>query len=251
MAEPVLLEVRELRKAFGGVEAVAGVSLTLPRGEVRAIIGPNGAGKTTFFNLLTGQTPADSGLVLFRGERISGLPPYRIWRKGLSRTFQIAAAFTSLTLRENVQVAILSREGATRRMLAAAEARGRVEAEALLFRVGLEAQADRPSGSLSGGDLKRLELAMALANRPALLLLDEPTAGMAPPERTGLVSLVARIVAEEGLAVLFTEHDMDVVFAAADRITVLHQGRTLAEGAPAEIRANALVQEIYLGGTSA
>jgi len=251
MSEPPLLEVRALRKAYGGVEAVAGVSLTLARGEVRAIIGPNGAGKTTFFNLLTGQTAGDSGLVLFRGERISGLPPHRIWRKGLSRTFQIAAAFHSLTLRENDQVAIRSREGATRRMLAAATRRGREEAESLLSRVGLAAQADRLSGTLSGGDLKRLELAMALANRPALLLLDEPTAGMAPPERTALVSLVARIVAEAGLPVLFTEHDMDVVFGAADRISVLHQGRTLAEGTPAEIRANALVQEISLGGAPA
>jgi len=248
MADPALLEVRELRKAFGGVEAVAGLSLSLARGEVRALIGPNGAGKTTLFNLLTGQLESDGGLVLFCGERISGLPPHRIWRKGISRTFQITAVFHSLTVRENVQVAIGSREGKSHRMLAAARGLGREEATDRLARVGLAEHADRSCGSLSYGDLKRLELAVALTNRPALLLLDEPTAGMAPQERTALVALVSRIVAEEGLTVLFTEHDMDVVFAAADRITVIHQGRILAEGAPAAIRANARVQEIYLGG---
>ncbi len=248
MTEGALLEVRELRKAFGGVEAVAGLSLSLGRGEVRALIGPNGAGKTTLFNLLTGQLTADGGLIRFRGERISGLPPYHIWRRGISRTFQIAAAFHSLTLLENVQVAICSREGKSRRMLASAGGLGRAEAMDRLARVGLAEQTEWLCGSLSYGDLKRLELAVALVNRPALLLLDEPTAGMAPPERTALVALVSRIVAEEGLTVLFTEHDMDVVFGAASRITVVHQGRTLAEGSPEAIRANALVQEIYLGG---
>jgi branched-chain amino acid transport system ATP-binding protein len=248
VAEAALLEVRDLRKAFGGVEAVAGLSLALTRGEVRALIGPNGAGKTTLFNLLTGQLARDDGMVLFRGERIDGLAPHRIWRKGVSRTFQIAAAFQSLTVLENVQVAILSRDGQSRRMLAAARRLGRDEAAERLRRVGLLEQAERPCFALSYGDLKRLELAVALANRPALLLLDEPTAGMAPEERAALVTLVSRIVAEERLTVLFTEHDMDVVYAAADRISVIHQGRILAEGAPADIRDNPEVQEIYLGG---
>jgi len=243
-----LLEVSLLGKEFDGLRALAGVSFSAEPGEILGIIGPNGAGKTTLFNLLTGQLQSDGGLVLFRGERISGLPPHRIWRKGISRTFQITAAFHSLTVRENVQVAIASREGKSRRMLSAARGLGWEEAAERLERVGLADQAERPCFALAYGDLKRLELAVALANRPALLLLDEPTAGMAPQERTALMALVARIVAAEGLTVLFTEHDMDVVFAAADRITVIHQGQTLAEGPPDAIRANARVQEIYLGG---
>ncbi|MBI4537083.1 MAG: ABC transporter ATP-binding protein [candidate division NC10 bacterium] len=248
MADELLLEARGLCKAFGGVRAVDGLCLHLARGEVRALIGPNGAGKTTLFNLLTGQLVCDNGLILFQGERISGLPPHRIWRKGISRTFQITAAFQSLSVLENVQVALLSRDRATHRMLATARRLGQEEAVRQLARVGLADQAERPCFVLSYGDLKRLELAVALANRPVLLLLDEPTAGMAPQERSALMALVSRIVAEEGLTVLFTEHDMDVVFAAAHRITVIHQGRTLAEGTPEAIRGNARVQEIYLGG---
>jgi branched-chain amino acid transport system ATP-binding protein len=241
------LEVRDAWKAFGRFQAVAGVSLSLSRGEIRALIGPNGAGKTTLFNLLTGQLACDRGSVHFKGEPLGGLPPYRIWRRGISRTFQITAVFPSLSVRENVQVALLSHRERSRDMVSLATGQMREPAGALLDQVGLGDQAGRPGGVLALGDLKRLELAMALANEPDLLLLDEPAAGMAAQERTDLMALVARIVRERGVTVLFTEHDMDVVFAAAERVTVLHQGRVIAEGAPGAVRADAYVQEVYLG----
>lgn len=247
MAEP-LLELVGLRKDFGGVAAVAGVSLRVAAGEVRALIGPNGAGKSTLFNLVGGQLRADGGRIRFRGEEIGGWPPQRIWRRGLSRTFQVPGLFPSLSVLENVQVATLSFAGASRRMLGGLERVGREAAWELLRRVGLEALAERRCGALSAGDLKRLELAAALANRPALLLLDEPTAGMAPPERMALMALVGRVVAEEGVTVFFTEHDMDIVFAAASRITVMHQGQVIAEGEAAAIRRDPTVQAVYLGG---
>jgi branched-chain amino acid transport system ATP-binding protein len=245
-AGPVL-ETRGLAKSFGGVRAVAGVDLAMPRGEIRALIGPNGAGKTTLFNMLTGQLRADAGVVLFKGERLSGLPPYAVWRRGVSRTFQITATFASLTALENVQVARLSHVGKTYALLERAR---HLEAEAsrgLLEQVGLGDQAGRIAGVLAYGDLKKLELAVALANDPEVLLLDEPTAGMAPAERGALMALTRRIARARGLTVLFTEHDMDVVFAIADRIMVLHQGRVIADGAPAAVRADAQVQRVYLG----
>lgn len=248
MVEGPLLEVRDVWKAFGGVQAVAGVSLGLPRGEVRALIGPNGAGKTTLLNLLTGQLACDGGVVLFKGERISGLPPERIWRRGISRTFQITATFASLTVLENVQVAILSHQGRSRDFLSRAARLARDAAMHLLKRVGLEDQAGKVCATLSFGDLKRLELAIALANEPELLVLDEPTAGMAPQERMDLMALAVQIVRDRAVTVLFTEHDMDVVFAAAERIMVLHQGRVVAEGTPQAVRGNPEVQAIYLGG---
>ena len=246
MTAPVL-ETRGLTKSFGGVQAVAGVDLRMPRGEIRALIGPNGAGKTTFFNMLTGQLPADAGEVRFKGERLSGLPPYAVWRRGVSRTFQITATFLTLTSLENVQVALQSHQRKTYALLARAAAIEREAAAALLAQVGLEAQAERPAGVLAYGDLKKLELAVALANRPEVLLLDEPTAGMAPAERGQLMALTRSIARERELTVLFTEHDMDVVFAIADRIMVLHQGRVIAEGPPDEVRGDAQVQRVYLG----
>jgi branched-chain amino acid transport system ATP-binding protein len=248
VAEAPLLEVRCVCKAFGGVQAVKDVSLRLSPREVRAVIGPNGAGKTTLFNLLTGHLHCDQGSVLFKGERISGLPPHRIWRRGISRTFQITATFRSLSVLQNVQVAILSHQGRSRQMLSSTRHLVRGPAADLLERVGLQSQAERPCGALSYADLKRLELAMALANDPEVLLLDEPTAGMAAQERMDLMALVLRTAAEHGLGVLFTEHDMDVVFAAAGRILVLHQGEVISEGTPQEVRASRAVQEIYLGG---
>ena len=246
MSAPVL-ETRGLAKSFGGVQAVAGVDLAMPRGEIRALIGPNGAGKTTFFNMLTGQLRADSGEVLFKGERLSGLPPHAVWRRGVSRTFQITATFVTLTVLENVQVALSSHERRTYSLLRRAAVLDVDSAVALLGQVGLAAQAGRVAGVLAYGDLKKLELAVALANEPEMLLLDEPTAGMAPAERGALMALTERIARERGLTVLFTEHDMDVVFAVADRIMVLHQGRVIAEGRPDEVRANPQVQKVYLG----
>jgi branched-chain amino acid transport system ATP-binding protein len=242
-----LLEVRGVRKAFGGVRAVDGVSLTLTRGEIRALIGPNGAGKTTLFNILTGQLAADEGQVLFRGERIDGLPPHAVGRRGVGRTFQITATFATLTVLENVQVARLVRTGRTSTLFRPASGLEVEPALALLEQVGLADQARRPAGVLAYGDLKKLELAIALAGDPLLLLLDEPTAGMAPAERGALMALTARIARERELTVLFTEHDMDVVFATADRIMVLHQGRVIADGTPKEVRADAEVQAVYLG----
>ncbi|MGE5851170.1 MAG: ABC transporter ATP-binding protein [Candidatus Methylomirabilota bacterium] len=248
MAEPPLLEIRDAWKAYGQVRAVAGVSLALPRGEVRALIGPNGAGKTTLLNLVTGQLPCDRGVVLFKGERINGLPPHRICRKGVSRTFQITATFGSLTAMENVQVSLLAARGWSRDLFSRAAPLLTEEALDLLKQVGLGDQAEKRSAILSLGDLKRLELAIALANQPELLLLDEPTAGMAPQERMELIALVAGVVRDRGLTVLFTEHDMDVVFAAAERIMVLHQGQVIAEGTPQAVRDSRQVQEVYLGG---
>jgi branched-chain amino acid transport system ATP-binding protein len=229
------------------VVAVDGVNLVLPRGQIRALIGPNGAGKTTCFNMLAGQLTPDRGEVRFRGERLSGLPPHQVWRRGVSRTFQITATFASLTARENVQVARLSHQRRTYALLAAADRLEADEARRRLEQVGLAEQADRPAAVLAYGDQKRLELAVALASDPELLLLDEPTAGMAPAERGVLMALVERLARERGLTVLFTEHDMDVVFAVAERIMVLHQGRVIAEGSPAEVRANRDVQRVYLG----
>ena len=245
-AAPVL-ETRGLSKAFGGVRAVSSVDLAMPKGEIRALIGPNGAGKTTFFNMLTGQLRADAGLVLFKGERLSGLPPYAVWRRGVSRTFQITATFATLSALDNVRVARLSHTGKTYSLLEAAARLEANEARALLGQVGLLEQADRMAGVLAYGELKKLELAVALANDPEVLLLDEPTAGMAPAERGTLMALTERIARARGLTVLFTEHDMDVVFAVADRIMVLHQGRVIADGPPAQVRADAQVQRVYLG----
>jgi len=242
-----VLETRGLSKSFGGVRAVSSVDLAMPKGEIRALIGPNGAGKTTFFNMLTGQLRADAGSVLFKGQRLSGLPPYAVWRRGVSRTFQITATFATLSALDNVRVARLSHAGKTYSLLEAAARLQAEEARALLDQVGLVDQADRVAAVLAYGDLKKLELAVALANDPEVLLLDEPTAGMAPAERGALMALTERIARARGLTVLFTEHDMDVVFAVADRIMVLHQGRVIAEGRPAEVRADAQVQRVYLG----
>ncbi|MFQ5785589.1 MAG: ABC transporter ATP-binding protein [Alphaproteobacteria bacterium] len=242
-----LLSVRNLAKAFGGVEAVAGVSFELDEGELLALIGPNGAGKSTCFNLVGGELPADAGSVRLAGREIMGLSPRRIWRLGVGRTFQITATFASMTVRENVQMALISHRRRALALVPRAGALYRDEADALLDRVGMADQADRACGILAYGDLKRVELAVALANEPRLLLMDEPTAGMAPGERAELMALAAEIARTRRIGVLFTEHDMDTVFAAADRILVLDRGRLIAEGTPAAVRDDARVREIYLG----
>jgi branched-chain amino acid transport system ATP-binding protein len=241
------LSVERLSKSFGAVRAVDGVAFEVRAGELVAMIGPNGAGKTTCFNLLNGQLAPDSGTIRLAGAEIQGRRPREIWRMGVGRTFQIAATFASMSVRENVQVALLSWHRRIGNVWRRAAALYRDEADALLDRVGMLAQAGRPCAVLAYGDLKRTELAVALANDPKLLLMDEPTAGMAPRERVGLMALAASIVRERGIAVLFTEHDMDIVFRQADRVVVLDRGRIVAQGTPAEVRADPEVQRIYLG----
>jgi branched-chain amino acid transport system ATP-binding protein len=247
--QDVVLQVDGLHKAFGGVQAVEDVSFALNAGELLALIGPNGAGKSTCFNMLNGQLAPDSGLVRLGGRDIVGLSPRAIWRLGVGRTFQITATFASLSVRENVQMALYSHAGRLRSLLSRFGAELRGEADELLAEVGMLDQAERPCGVLAYGDLKRVELAMALANQPRLLLMDEPTAGMAPRERVALMALAARLARAQKIAVLFTEHDMDVVFSQADRIIVLDRGRLITGGLPAEVRANPEVQAIYLGGS--
>jgi branched-chain amino acid transport system ATP-binding protein len=242
-----LLEVRGISKRYGGVAAVSGVSFRVDRGAMLALIGPNGAGKSTCFNMLGGQLRPDQGQIRLDGQEIGGMAPRAIWRLGVGRTFQITATFASMTVRENVQMALLSHRRGAWRLWAPAAGQYADAAQGLLTQVGLAAQAHRAAGVLAYGDLKRLELAMALASEPKLLLMDEPTAGMAPAERVALMALTRDITQSRDMAVLFTEHDMDVVFGVADRILVLHRGELVAEGDGAAIRANALVREIYLG----
>ncbi|MEG0148904.1 MAG: ABC transporter ATP-binding protein [Comamonas sp.] len=242
-----LLQVQNISKAFGGVKAVQNVSFALQAGELLALIGPNGAGKTTTFNLVGGQLAADSGQVLLGGRNISGLAPRAIWRRGVGRTFQIAQTFASLTVVENVQMALLSADRKIFSWWPRAAGHRRSDALALLEQVGMQAQAERPCSELAYGDVKRVELAMALAHDPQLLLMDEPTAGMAPGERVALMQLARRIARQRQMGVLFTEHSMDVVFGQADRVAVLVRGQLLAEGTPQQIRADARVQQAYLG----
>lgn len=242
-----LLKVSDLGKSFGGNRAVDGVSFQVAAGELLALIGPNGAGKSTTFNMVNGQLPADSGSILLDGQELIGRKPRDIWKRGVGRTFQIAETFASLTVLENVQMALLSADGRLFSMWRRAADHRRDDAMDLLRQVGMAGQADRPCSVLAYGDVKRVELAIAMANRPKLLLMDEPTAGMAPQERNELMALTKRLVVERGLAVLFTEHSMDVVFAYADRLIVLARGRLIAEGQPAEIRDDPQVQAVYFG----
>ncbi len=244
---PPVLAVERIEKAFGGVQAVADVSFSVGAGELVALIGPNGAGKSTCFNIANGQLAPDSGRVCLDGADITGLPPHRIFRRGVGRTFQVAATFGSMTVAENVQVALLSHRRKLHSLWPRARRLLHAEALALLEQVGLAELADTPCGVLAYGDLKRAELAIALANDPRLLLMDEPTAGMAPRERGELMALAGQVVRERGLAVLFTEHDMDVVFGHADRVLVLDRGGLIAEGPPAVVRTDPRVREVYLG----
>jgi branched-chain amino acid transport system ATP-binding protein len=240
-----LLQVEGLAKSYAGVQAVRGVDFTLEAGGILALIGPNGAGKSTCFNMLNGQIRPDAGRVRLQGRDITGLAPRRVWRLGVGRTFQIAATFASMTVRENVQVALLSHH--RRFGLGFAGRAYRAEADALLDLVGLGDAAERACGELAYGDVKRLELSIALANAPKLLLMDEPTAGMAPRERVALMRLTAEVARQRRIGVLFTEHDMDVVFEHADRIMVLNRGALIAEGSPEAVRRDPQVRAVYLG----
>jgi len=241
------LAIRRLSKSFGGVRAVNEVSFEIRRGEFLALIGPNGAGKSTCFNMINGQLRPDSGDIMFEGTTLNGMKPRDIWRRGIGRTFQVAATFHSMTVVENVQMALISHANQIYRLWKPAGALHRARALELLAQVGMRDAADRPSRELAYGDVKRVELAIALANDPRLLLMDEPTAGMAPRERNDLIALVKRLVIERGISVLFTEHSMDVVFAFADRIIVLARGRLIADGDAKSIRDDPQVKEVYFG----
>jgi branched-chain amino acid transport system ATP-binding protein len=243
----VILSVVDMYKRFGGLRAADGIRLDVQRGEFHAVIGPNGAGKTTLFNLITGFLTPDSGRILLEGRDVTGFAPYRLFRAGLSRTFQITSVFSDLSVLENMQVALLSYR---RRLFDVFRPAARSyfrECERLIDLVGLGGERRRQAGKLSHGDQKKLELAVALANEPHLLFLDEPTAGMASAERLETIQTVHRIAKKLGVTVLFTEHDMQVVFSVADRISVLHQGLIVAEGTPEEVRRSSRVQQIYLG----
>ena len=242
-----LLQVQKISKSFGGVQAVREVSFTLQAGEMLALIGPNGAGKSTTFNMVGGQLTPDTGKVLLNGDNIAGLAPRAIWRKGVGRTFQIAQTFASLSVIENVQMALLSHDRRNFAWWPRANAHRRSDALALLEQVGMAAQADRPCSELAYGDVKRVELAIALAHDPLLLLMDEPTAGMAPGERVALMQLTRAMAQQRKMGVLFTEHSMDVVFGQADRVAVLVRGQLLAQGTPQQVRDDARVQQAYLG----
>ena len=244
---PPRLQVQGLCKSFGDVRAVDHVSFDLAPGELLAMIGPNGAGKSTTFNLIHGQLSPDAGAVLFEGQSLLGCTPRQIWQRGIGRTFQVAEIFASLTVIENVQMALLSTDGRVFSPWQRATQYRRGDARDLLEQVGLDTQAERAAHELAYGDAKRLELAVALAAQPRLLLMDEPTAGMAPAERRELMALTRSLVQQRQLSVLFTEHSMDVVFEHADRVLVLARGRPIALGPPEQVRADEQVQSVYLG----
>jgi branched-chain amino acid transport system ATP-binding protein len=241
------LSVISLCKTFGAVRAVDDVTFSVAAGEFLALIGPNGAGKSTCFNIINGQLSADSGEIRFAGRDISKLPTREICRLGIGRTFQVAATFGSMTVIENVQMALISQAQEIYRLWRPAASLHRHRALELLGQVGMRDAADRPCRELAYGDVKRVELAIAMANEPRLLLMDEPTAGMAARERNDLIALVKRLVLERGISVLFTEHSMDIVFAFADRIIVMARGRVIAGGDPGQIRNDPLVRQVYFG----
>ncbi|HZE35417.1 MAG TPA: ABC transporter ATP-binding protein [Candidatus Eisenbacteria bacterium] len=242
-----MLDVTGLRKSFDGFLAVGGVSFTVPRGSISAIIGPNGAGKTTLFNLITGHLRPDAGSVRFNEREVTGIAPHDLCRLGMGRSFQRTNIFPKLTVFENIQAAYLSHRGRGWNLFTPVERLYRDETQALLASVGLLDKANEVAGFLSHGNQKQIELGIALALEPEILLLDEPTAGMSAQETRESIQLIERIGRERGLTLLFTEHDMEVVFAIAHRITVLHQGQVIADGAPDEVRRHPEVRRVYLG----
>jgi branched-chain amino acid transport system ATP-binding protein len=243
-----MLLIEALVKSFDDFMAVNRANLTVGKGEIVAVIGPNGAGKTTLFNLITGLIKPDGGKITFKGEDISKLPPYEICRKGIARSFQIVNIFPRLTAFRNVQVAVLSQQRRSRQLFYPARNLAVEETDSILQSVGLLEKAHAVAGSLSHGDQKILEIAIALGNEPELLILDEPTAGMSPEETSATMELVRRLAHMRGLTILFCEHDMDIVFSIAKSIMVMRQGRTIIQGSPEEVRGNKEVQEAYLGG---
>ncbi len=242
-----MLQVDSVVKSFDDFKAVNGANLAVGKGEIVAVIGPNGAGKTTLFNLITGALKRDKGRIIFKDEDISELPPYEICKKGIARSFQIVNIFPRLTVFRNVQVAVLSQQRRSNQLFQPAKNMVVKETNNLLESVGLLDKAHSIAGLLSHGDQKILEIAIALGNEPELLILDEPTAGMSPEETSATMELVKRLAQMRGLTILFCEHDMDIVFSVAQSIMVMHQGRTLVQGKPEEVRNNPFVQEAYLG----
>ncbi len=243
-----MLQVQNLRKLFGDFKAVNGAELTVEKGQLVAVIGPNGAGKTTLFNLITGQLQPDDGRIVFNNENIGKLPPYEICRKGIARSFQIANIFPRLSVFRNVQVSVLSQQKLSNKLFRPARQMAIEETNRILKSVGLFEKKMDVAGSLSHGDKRTLEIAIALGNEPELLILDEPTAGMSPDETTATMSLIQRLANEQRLTILFCEHDMEVVFTVAQSIMVMQQGRTVVQATPAEVRENSDVQDAYLGG---
>jgi branched-chain amino acid transport system ATP-binding protein len=243
-----MLQVEAVDKSFGDFMAVYGANLSVGKGELVAVIGPNGAGKTTLFNLITGQLWPDRGRIVFRGEEITGLPAYQICKRGIARSFQIVNIFPRLSVFGNVQVAVLSQRRRSNNIFSPAQNLAVEETKFILGSVGLSDKATNIAGSLSHGDQKILEIAIALGNEPELLILDEPTAGMSPEETAATLGLIKNLARSRGLTILFCEHDMDVVFSIAQSIMVMHQGQTLIQGKPEEVRKNREVQEAYLGG---
>ncbi len=244
-----MLQVKSLSKSFGGFKAVNNTSLDVKKGEIVAVIGPNGAGKTTLFNLITGILKPDSGSVLFKEEDITGLPPHIICKKGVSRSFQVVNVFQRLSVFENVQVAVLSREGKTWNLFTPSKKLVREETNRILDSVGLKEKAKNISGALSHGDRKVLEIAMALGGNPEFLILDEPTAGMAPEETLRCIELIKQLSEKMGLTILFCEHDMELVFSISNRIMVMVRGATIIQGSCEDVRCNQAVQDAYLGGS--
>jgi branched-chain amino acid transport system ATP-binding protein len=246
-----MLKITDIYKSFDEFMAVDGADLNVGEGELVAVIGPNGAGKTTLFNLITGQLKPDKGSVVFMDENIANLPPYDICKKGIARSFQIANIFPRLSVFANVQVAVISQQRGSKRLFRPAQGIAVEETNAILEQVGLLEKAWSTAGSLSHGDQRILEIAVALGNDPRLLILDEPTAGMSPEETTATMGLIRRLAETRGLTILFCEHDMDVVFSTAQSIMVMHQGRTLMQGKPEQVRENEEVLQAYLGGSDA
>jgi len=243
-----MLRVEKLQKSFGEFKAVNGANLSVEKGQLVAVIGPNGAGKTTLFNLITGQLQPNGGRIVFNDQNIDKLPPYEICRRGIARSFQIANIFPRLSVFRNVQVSVLAQQRMSNILFRPAHQIAVEETNRILESVGLLDRKLDVAGSLSHGDKRILEIAIALGNEPELLILDEPTAGMSPDETTATMSLIQKLADEQGLTILFCEHDMEVVFNVAQSIMVMQQGRTIVQGVPEEVRQNIEVQEAYLGG---
>jgi branched-chain amino acid transport system ATP-binding protein len=244
-----MLQVEGVWKSFDRFSAVSSANLHVDKGKIVAVIGPNGAGKSTLFKLITGQVKPDAGRISFKGEPITGLPPHKICRRGISMAFQIVNIFSRMTVFENVQAAVLAHQGKAGTMFRSARKMAVRETMELLEGVGLHHRAERVSGNLAYGDQKVLEIAIALSTRPELLILDEPTAGMSPEETAMCIELVQRLSTDLGLTVLFCEHNIELVFSISDEIMVMRSGKTLIQDRPEVVRQDQAVREAYLGGS--